>query len=64
MNPTHLEGSTMSDEHTTDAAEDKTTAGPRQQTDQRTSSDAGLTGDEGIQVEQPAPQWDSDEDDH
>ena len=53
----------MSDEHTTDAAEDETTAGPRQQTDQRTSSDAGLTGDEGIQVEQPAPQRDSDEGD-
>lgn len=53
----------MSDEHTTDATEEEASAGPRHQTDDRTASDAGLTGDEGVQTAQPPPGQDSDGDD-
>jgi hypothetical protein len=53
----------MSDQHTTDTSEEEATTGPRQQADGRTASDAGLTGDEGIQTAQPPPGQDDDEED-
>jgi hypothetical protein len=52
----------MSDEHTTDATEGEAATGPRHEADERTVSDAGLTGDEGVQTTQPPPGNDGEHD--
>jgi hypothetical protein len=52
----------MSDEHTTDTPEDEAATGPRHEADERTASDAGLTGDEGVETTQPPPGGDDEDD--
>lgn len=43
----------MSQDHPTDADDAHAGEGPRHDSDDRTESDAGLTGDEGVQDAQP-----------
>lgn len=52
----------MNDEHTVDSTEAPDSAGPRQESDATTESDAGMTGDEGTQPAQPAAARDEDGD--
>jgi hypothetical protein len=52
----------MSDERTTDTTDDEAATGPRHEADERTASDAGLTGDEGVQTSQPPPGEDGEDD--
>lgn len=55
-----LKESTMSDNHTTDSGDEEVGANPRHETDETTSSDAGLTGAEGVEAQ---PEITHDEDD-
>lgn len=53
----------MSDKHPTDNDHNETGSGPRQEADETTSSDAGLTGDEGTQPVEPGIAHDEDDED-
>lgn len=52
----------MGDKHTTDSDDEEVGANPRHEADETTTSDAGLTGGEGVQAAQPAIAHDDDED--
>lgn len=51
----------MGDKHTTDSDDEEVGANPRHEADETTTSDAGLTGGEGVQAAQPAIAHDEDE---